>query len=167
MSANLTDKAQTESNSQEDMQEGNQTAKKQSSKKAKKAGTKSAKKKAAGKAAKKAGGAGGFGPRPFPAETLEEAIRIPKLIRELNGGNPWPPSEVATALGLTARSNRMWYLSASSRDYGLTTGTRDTDFIALDTLGHSLVYAPAPEDERQALKTAFFNIDVFKSVYEY
>jgi len=49
------------------------------------------------KSSKKAG-AGGAGPRPFPAETLEEAIRIPQLIRELNGGNPWPPAEVARAL---------------------------------------------------------------------
>jgi len=106
-------------------------------------------------------------PRPFPAETIEESIRIPRLIRELNGGNPWPPSEVANALGLAPRSNRMYYLTASSRDYGFTIGTRDTDIIALDTLGHSLLYAPTPEAEREALREAFFRIEVFKSVYEY
>ena len=169
MSENLTDKPETESNSQGNAQESNQTSSnKPASKKAKKARKRSAKKKkAAKKAAKKAGGPGGAGPRPFPAETLEEATRIPRLIRELNGGNPWPPAEVARALSLGQKSNRMWYLSASSRDYGLTTGTRDTDFIALDTLGHSLVYAPTPQDEREALKTAFFNIEVFKSVYDY
>jgi hypothetical protein len=103
MSENLTDKPETESNSQGNAQDGNQTSKKPASKKAKKARKKAAKKKATKKAAKKAGGPGGAGPRPFPAETLEEAIRIPRLIRELNGGNPWPPSELAGALGLAPK----------------------------------------------------------------
>ena len=165
MSADLTDKQ--DADSQGKAQDGTQSSKKLAAKKSKAAKKRSAKKKGAKKAGKKAGGAGGSGPRPFPAETLQEARRIPQLIRELNGGNPWPPAEVASALGLTAKSNRMWYLSASSRDYGFTIGTRDTDLIALDTLGHSLVYAPTPEEERQALQTAFFNIAVFKSVYEY
>src|SRR5258707_390622 len=119
MSENLTNKPNAEDGSQGKAEEGTQTSKKHASKKAKTA-KKLAKKKGTKKAAKKAGGAGGAGPRPFPAETLQEAIRIPQLIRELNGGNPWPPAEVATALGLTAKSNRMWYLSASSRDYGFT-----------------------------------------------
>lgn len=129
--------------------------------------SKKSKRRSSKKAAKKSGGAGGAGPRPFPAETLEEAAKIPKLIRQLNGGNPWPPEEVARALDLAPKANRMWYLSASARDYGFTTGTRDTDFIALDTVGHNLVYAASPEEERQALRTAFFNIEVFKSVYDY
>jgi hypothetical protein len=141
-----------------------EASKKQASKTSQKRSNKSKKKSSKKASAKKTGGAG---PRPFPADTLQEAIRIPKLIRELNGGNPWPPAEVAAALGLAPKSNKMWYLSASSRDYGLTTGTRDTDVIALDTLGHSLVYAATPEEERQALNTAFFNIEVFKSVYDY
>lgn len=132
------------------------TAKKKAPKK------KPAKKGASQKTAKKV-----VGPRPFPAETLEEATRIPRLIREINGGNPWPPAEVARALDLAPKANRMWYLSASSRDYGLTTGTRDTDFIALDTLGHELVYAANAEVENAALQKAFFSIPVFKSVYEY
>src|ERR1700741_3807 len=90
-------------------------AKKQGSRKAGKSSKKS-KKRRPKKSGKKSGGPGGAGPRPFPAETLEEAARIPKLIRELNGGNPGPPAELAGALGLAPKANRMWYLSASSRD---------------------------------------------------
>jgi hypothetical protein len=167
MNEDVTDKADAKDNSQGSDQEATETSKKGASEKIRTAKKKPVKKKRTKKPAKKAGGPGGAGPRPFPAETLQESKRIPQLIRELNGGNPWPPAQVASALGIASKSNRMWYLSASSRDYGFTTGTRDTDLIALDTLGHSLVYAPTPEEERQALKTAFFNIPVFKSVYEY
>jgi hypothetical protein len=32
----------------------------------------------------------GGGPRPFPAETLEEALRVANVIKQYNAGNPWP-----------------------------------------------------------------------------
>jgi hypothetical protein len=35
--------------------------------------------------------------RPFPRRTLEQALRVPKAIKEHNGGNPWPADEVAKA----------------------------------------------------------------------
>lgn len=164
MSENLTDNQETENKSQENQKESNQASKKQVAKKSRKSTKKAAKKKSTKKTAKKSGG---IGPRPFPTDTLEDSIKIPLLIKELNGGNPWPPAEVAKALGLAALGNKMWYVSASSRDYGLTIGTRDTDSIALDTIGYSLVYATSPEAEREALRDAFFKIDVFKSVYDY
>lgn len=160
MSGNLPDKSPSDPENKVDDKPAKRAPKKGT--KSSKRSTKSRSKKVSTK-----GGAGGAGPRPFPAENLEEASKIPKLIRELNGGNPWPPAEIAGALGLAPKANRMWYLSASSRDYGFTTGTRDTDLIALDTLGHKLVYASTPEDEREALQTAFFNIAVFKAVYDY
>jgi len=58
------------------------------------------KKKAAKKSCQKAAQAA-LSPRPFPAETLEEAIRIPQLIRELMV-EILASCEVARALGLTA-----------------------------------------------------------------
>jgi hypothetical protein len=110
---------------------------------------------------------GARSPRPFPADTLENAIKIAKAIKEFNGGNPWPPSEVANALGLGTSSSAFYYLSASARDYGLTIGTRDTEQIELNTIGRELVYATSAEMEREALRKAFFNVELFKSVYNY
>src|SRR5581483_4828568 len=50
---------------------------------------------------------------------------------------------------------------------GLTVGTRDSEQIALNTIGRELLYATSPEAERDALRTAFFNVPVFKTAYEY
>lgn len=109
----------------------------------------------------------GNGPRPFPAMPLEQALKVAQVIKEKNGGNPWPPGELAKALGLAPKANNMWYITSSARDYGLTEGTRDTDRVELTQLGRSIVYAPSREEEIAGLKTAFFNVEVFKKVYDY
>jgi hypothetical protein len=62
-------------------------------------------------------------PRKFPAYTLEDALQIPKAIKQFNAGNPWPPSEIGKALKIGSKTNRFWYLMAAAQDYGLTTGT--------------------------------------------
>ena len=49
----------------------------------------------------------GGGPRPFPAETLEEALRVPTALKQFNAGNPWTPVEVANALGVSPRGDKM------------------------------------------------------------
>jgi hypothetical protein len=109
----------------------------------------------------------GGGPRPFPAESLQAAIQVPKVIKEFNGGNPWPPGEVAKALEIAPRGNKCWYLTASAQHYGLTSGTRDTELIELAATGRSFVYASSPAVERESVEAAFFNVDVFKKVYDY
>lgn len=121
--------------------------------------------KAAKKAAKKR--ALRKSPRPFPSVSLEVALKIPQLIKANNGGKPWPPAEVAKALGSTAKSNKMWYVSSSARDYGLTVGTRDTEKIELTELGREIVYAPSRQEEVAGIQKAFFNVEVFKKVYDH
>jgi hypothetical protein len=103
----------------------------------------------------------------FPSLPLEESLKIAKKIKELNGGKPWVPTEVATALEMTPRSVKYWYLTASSRDYGLTIGTRDTPKIELTELGRDIVYAPNPEAEQQAMQKSFFSVKLFKDVFEH
>ena len=56
-----------------------------------------------------------------------------------NGGNPWPPEDVAKAIGLSHRTTRFFYLTAAARDYGLTEGTRDAAQISLTPLGNAVV----------------------------
>ena len=62
---------------------------------------------------------------------------------------------------------RFFYQTAASRDFGFTTGTRDTALIELDDRGRRYVYAPSGEVERQVLREAFMSIDVFRGVFEY
>jgi hypothetical protein len=70
--------------------------------------------------------------RPYPQRTLEEALAVPKAIKEKTNGRPMDTEQVAKAtLNLTKLNNRFFYLAAASRDYGLTIGSRDTDEIAL------------------------------------
>lgn len=89
------------------------------------------------------------------------------MLKELNGGNPWPPSEIAEALGIREDGDDFYQLTTSARDYGLTKGIRDTKQIALNVIGRELVYAASSESQSEATKKAFFNVDLFKAVYEY
>ena len=103
---------------------------------------------------------------PFPRATLEEALKIPYAIKEHNGGNPWEPDEIRKAIGAGA-GNAWFYLTAASRDYGLTIGTRDTEKIALADLGREIVYAPDPDAEKALKVRAFLSVDIFKRVLQY
>lgn len=50
-------------------------------------------------------------PRPFPMNSLEEAMQIPRALKEYNGGNPWSPSNVAHAIGVGEKGNKFYYLT--------------------------------------------------------
>jgi hypothetical protein len=104
---------------------------------------------------------------PFPRATLEEALKIPYAIKDHNGGNPWEPDEVRKAIGAGTGGNAWFYLTAASRDYGLTTGTNTAEKIALTDLGRDIVYAPNPDAEKALKVRAFLNVDIFKRVLEY
>jgi len=106
-------------------------------------------------------------PRQFPKATLEECLQVPLKIKELNGGNPWDTEDVANALGLGAKSNNFYYLTAAARDFGLTIGTRGSAKIELADLGKEIVYAPNPQVEHEKKIEAFLKIEVFKKVLDY
>src|SRR5437016_5980010 len=69
--------------------------------------------------------------RPYPRVSLEEALRIPFVLKEKNGGNPWPPADVAAAVNLSAKNPDFFYLAAASRDFGFTERSRDSAQISL------------------------------------
>jgi hypothetical protein len=119
------------------------------------------------KTSNKTGSKTSRGARKFPANTLEEALKIPLSIKQYNGGNPWTPTEVAQAVGLSVKNPKFYYLTGSSRDYGLTTGSSITKEIALTDLGRKLAYPTSKEAEAAATRVALFNVDVFKAVFEY
>lgn len=118
------------------------------------------------KSTKTPGKAAPFKSPGFPRTTLEKALQIPYALKDKNGGNPWEPEEIRKAVG--ASQGNSWYAqTAASRDYGLTTGTRESQSIALTELGREIVYAPDAETELKLKRQAFLNIDIFKRVLEY
>lgn len=105
--------------------------------------------------------------RPYPRVTLEEALKIAQIIKEKNGGNPWPPSEIAKAVGIASKGNPFFYQTSAAQAFGLTKGTRDANEITLETLGRDIIYAPSSQKEFEKKREAFFNIKIFKEVFEY
>jgi hypothetical protein len=106
--------------------------------------------------------------RPYPRESLEEALKIPYAIKNKNGGNPWAPELVSKAAYNIVKGNkRFFYLAAAARDYGLVVGARDSKDIALTDLGRSLAYAPNKGEELKLKKQVFLNVEKFKAVLEY
>ena len=106
-------------------------------------------------------------PKPFPNYTLEDSLKVPKSIAKNNGGNPWDSDQLATTVSMSAKSSSYYYFTTASRDYGMTTGTSHAKLIELTALGRKLVYPENPTQESEALQQAFFNVDIFKKVYEY
>jgi hypothetical protein len=105
--------------------------------------------------------------RTFPRKSLEQGLRVPRVLKDYNGGNPWAPLQVANALNIGPRSSNFYYLTAASRDHGLTTGSRETAQIALTDLGRRAVYPESDVDEQAALMEAFLNVDVYRRVLEH
>lgn len=122
-----------------------------------------------GKRAKKASTGKGkqVARRPYPRVTLEQAIKIPQAIKDNNGGNPWPPADVADAVGLSVTTPTFFYLAAASRDFGLTEGGRDSQLISLTESGRDVVYAPGKDEEQAALKDALLKVEIFRKVLDY
>jgi hypothetical protein len=104
------------------------------------------------------------GERNFPRVTLEDAIRVPTAIKEKNAGNAWDPSDVAKAVGIGAKTGKFFYLTAGSRDYGLTVGTKASKKIELTELGKALVYPDSPQTASAAKLRAFIHVELFKRI---
>jgi hypothetical protein len=105
--------------------------------------------------------------RPYPRRPLEQALRIPRALRDHNGGQPWPPTEVAKALDIGAKSGNFFYLTSAAKQYGLTDGTSQTSEISLTDLGRRAVYPSSAEEERKALQEAFLHVPSFRQVLEH
>jgi hypothetical protein len=120
--------------------------------------------------AKTAGSGDGSGKRagkPYPQVSLEQALSIAQEIKAKNAGNAWATEDVAAAVGRSSKTNEFYYLTAASRDFGLSEGTRNTAQISLTELGRRAVYARSPEEELAAKKEAFLRVAIFKRVLEY
>lgn len=104
--------------------------------------------------------------RNYPLITLEKCLIIAQKIKTLNGGNAWSPREVSRAIKV-GDTVKFFYYCAASRDFGITTGSKNTKEIALTDLWRELVYAPDKETENAKKMECFLKIDIFKNVLEH
>ena len=104
--------------------------------------------------------------RNYPIVTVEKSLIIAQKLKEMNGGNPWTPTEVKTAINMTD-NNKFFYCSQASRDFGFTVGTAAAKEVALTEFGRSTVYAPDIQTEKRKKIEAFLKIEIFKDVLEY
>ncbi len=105
--------------------------------------------------------------RPFPRMSVSDALRVPQAIKDKNNGNAYASEDVAKAINLGARGNQFFYLSAASRDYGFTIGSRDSEKIELTELGRKAVYPSSSSERLAALVDGFRNVPVFDNVLDH
>lgn len=105
--------------------------------------------------------------RSYPRAPLETCVRVAEIIKEKNGGNPWPPVEVAKALGLSPKSSNLDLYTSAGSQYGIIEGSRKSASVLLTQLGKDVVYADSPERELAAKRSAFLSIDIFAKVLEH
>jgi len=89
------------------------------------------------------------------------------MLKDKNGGNPWPPTDLANAMNVRFKTNSFFYITAGSRDYGFTIGTKFSKTISLSEVGRKLVYAGNSATEKEIKSNSFLKIEVFKKVFEY
>lgn len=105
----------------------------------------------------------------FPKLTLEDALRIPKAIEDMNAGKPWRSDELAKAVGFNQSNDwRFLDLLRASTLYGLTSGSGANSQIALTPdIGTDVVAPSSPTQRQNALLRAFQNVEDFKRVEEH
>jgi hypothetical protein len=101
----------------------------------------------------------------FPKHSLEEALPVPQALQR-NGGQPLSSIDMATALGRSPGSGRFRVLTAASSGYGLTGGSRKTQFT-MAPLGRAIVEPTSPDERARSLVSAALNPKLFRYIYEY
>lgn len=89
-----------------------------------------------------------------PAQSLEQALRVPKAISENYAGGPVTPLQLASALNVAPTSGPFRQLCGTSIAYGLTEGGYNAQQIALTVLGKRIVKPLKEGDDIEAKREA-------------
>ena len=103
--------------------------------------------------------------RPYPIQTLEDALRVPATIQEAHAGLPFDRVLLAGALGTTPASSGFTMKLNSSAKYGLTQGGYNDDRIGITPRGQAIVAPKGTEELKAALIEAAVHPDVFGRFY--
>ena len=104
--------------------------------------------------------------RPYPTHSLQDTLAAAETIRNANGGQPFAPDRLASAMGTTRGSSAFRMKLTSSVKYGLTEGGVNDEAINLTQLGEAAVSPRSEEERRRALLDAACNPEVFGGFYE-
>jgi len=101
----------------------------------------------------------------FPKNTLEDAIRIAKVIEEKNAGNPMHAADLPKTVGFRRATDwRFLDLLRSANQYGLVSGSGKTATVKLEKPGQDIVAPGSTKQRQEALLAAFNNVPQFKAV---
>lgn len=103
--------------------------------------------------------------RPFPRNTLEEALRIGRTIQDQNNGKPMKRIFIADHLKIKPDSTNFKYLISASARYGLTKGNEKSEYISLTPLGESISRAKGTE-RIPLFQEACQKVTVFQNFYQ-
>ncbi|MBV9868021.1 MAG: nucleotide-binding protein [Abitibacteriaceae bacterium] len=103
----------------------------------------------------------------FPKHTLEEALRVPRVLEDRNGGQPLPPMELAGTLDLSPGNRNFQMLLSSSIKYGLTKGSFNGIQVSIEDLGKRIVEAKDNSAIQEVLIAAALKPPTFQAIYDY
>lgn len=100
----------------------------------------------------------------FPVYGLATCIEVARLIHT-NGGGQASPDHLAHYLGYKGTNNGA-YLSkvGAARQFGLI--SKSGSVFVPTPLAHTILSPTYPHDAKKALVDAFFNVELFKRIYE-
>lgn len=103
--------------------------------------------------------------RPFPRNTLEDALKLAQTIQDQNNGKPMKRIFIADHLKIKPESTNFSYLISASNKYGLTKGNEKSEYIGLTPLGESVAKAKGV-DRIPFLQEASQKVPVFQNFYQ-
>jgi hypothetical protein len=100
----------------------------------------------------------------FPANDLKSSIEVPRLLH-VKGGGSATPDQLAAHLGYSGTNNGA-YLNrvAAAVAFGLI--QKVGPVYQPTTLAHHILSPTYPHDTKKALVDAFFNVQLFKQIYD-
>lgn len=104
--------------------------------------------------------------RPFPRNTLEEALKIANTIQDQNNGQPMKRIFIADHLKIKPESSNFRILISSSYRYGLTKGGYQAEYISLTPLGDAITKTKDEKKRLSLLQEACQRVNVLKSFYQ-
>jgi predicted nucleotide-binding protein len=103
----------------------------------------------------------------FPKDTLQAALRVAQALEDNNGGQPLPPIEAASAIGVSPGASGFRVILSSSIKYGLTSGSYNSDTVALEDRGRDVVEAKSDDARRNALVQGALSPSTFNRIYQH
>ena len=104
--------------------------------------------------------------RPYPVNTLKDALEVAQAIAKATSGYPVDRAQLANALGTTVSSSAFTTRLNSSAKYGLTQGAYNDPVIRLTPTGEAITAPQAAAERHGALIEAALRPVLFRRFYE-